>query len=153
MDTVEQRALIGANIERHGWHCVHVFAELDGEEPFSYTIGFAERHSAPEVLVFGLPQDKAHAVLARCSALLAAGHALQPGVDDARVLANGLPVQFRTLRADRHDDYLGRAQVYYGERPFDALVLFWPDRLQRLPWQPGYDAPAQHEALAAALPA
>lgn len=152
MDHDPQHALIAANIDRHGWHCLHVGAERDDEEPFSYSIGFGERHGAPEVVVFGLPPDKAHALLSRCAALLAAGQPLQTGLDDSRVLDNGYPVRFRPLRPDRYDEYVGTARRYYGERGFQALVLFWPDRQQRLPWQPGYDAPAQHEALAAALP-
>lgn len=152
MDHDPQRAIIAANIERHGWHCLHVDAELGDEEAFSCSIGFGERHGAPEVVVFGLPPDKAHALLSRCAALLAAGQALQSGLDDSRVLDNGYPVRFRPLRPDRYDEYFGTARRYYGERDFQALVLFWPDRKQRLPWQPGYDAPAQHEALAAALP-
>lgn len=151
-DQADQRAIIAASIDRHGWHCLHVDAELGDEEPFSYSIGFGQRHGAPEVVLFGLPPDKAHALLSRCAALLAAGQALQTGIDDTRVLDDGYPVRFRRLRPECLDEYFGSAQRYYGDTPFQALVLFWPDRDKRLPWHAGYDAPAQHEALAAALP-
>lgn len=144
----DRRDRIAADIDRHGWHCVFVSADEPGQEPFACTIGLAQRYAAPELLVFGLPDDTAHALLQRCVDRLAGGGQLVAG-DDAELLGNGLPVRLRALPASQFDEYLGTAQAYHDDRVFDALVLLWPDRSGRLPGDPGYDAPGQHEALAA----
>ncbi|MBX3726893.1 MAG: DUF4262 domain-containing protein [Xanthomonadales bacterium] len=139
---------IAANIRSHGWHCVMVAPEAEGEEAFAYTIGLAERFDQPEVLVFGLPEASAHALLARCVGLAEAGQRLAAAERDD-LLGGGFKVRLVPLRADRYDEYLGTAFRHYAERPFQALVLFWPDREGRFPGEPGYAGTGQHEALAA----
>lgn len=139
---------IAANIRSHGWHCVMVAPEAEGEEAFAYTIGLVERFGQPEVLVFGLPEPSAHALLARCVALAEAGQTLAPG-DREDLLGGGYRVRLVPLRADRYDEYLGTAFRHYGSRPFQSLVLLWPDREGRFPGEAGYAGAGQHEALAA----
>ncbi len=137
-----------ANIRSHGWHCVMVAPEAEGEEAFAYTIGLAERFGQPEVLVFGLPEASAHALLARCVALAEAGQRLAAG-ERGDLLGGGYRVRLAPLRADRYGEYLGTAFRHYGERPFQALVLLWPDREGRFPGEVGYAGAGQHEAAAA----
>lgn len=143
----ETDAIIAASILRHGWHCLLVGADEDGQEPYACSIGFTERFGAPEVLVFGLPETVAHAVLARCAEVLQSGGELLPFTDRAGLLDGDYLARLQPLRGDCYDEYLARARHYYGERPFTALVLLWPDRQYRFPGDDGFDASAQHEAL------
>jgi hypothetical protein len=139
---------IADDIRQYGWHCLHVAGCEVDEQPFSYSIGFSQSHSAPEVLIFGLPPEKAHALLNACDSVLGKGHAIRPGVEDPSLLSGGYKVVFRTVRPECFDEYLGTAQRYYQDRPFDAVVMFLPDREHRYPWQAGYDYIPSDEALA-----
>ncbi len=143
-----QNRKIADNIRKYGWHCLHVAACDGDEEPFSYSIGFAEAHGAPEVVIFGLPGEKAHALLNACAGALKRGHVIRPDVEDPQLLSGGYSVVFRRIRAEWFDEYLGTVQRYYGAKPFDAVVMFLPDREHRFPWQAGYDYIPMAEALA-----
>lgn len=143
-----QNQTIAGHIRDYGWHCLHVWPNADVQDAFAYSIGFAESFGAPEVLVFGLPRDKAHAVLGVCADLLRAGHVIQTGVVVSEVLSGDYCVVFRSLRDEWRGEYLGTAERYYGERSFGAVVMFFPDREHRFPWQDGYAGPPEDEALA-----
>ena len=147
-DLAAESQRISDNIREYGWHCLHIFPTEPGQDCFSYSIGFAESFGAPEVLVFGLPREKAHALLNECANLLKSGHPIEPDVENSEVLAGGYHVVFRRVREECFGEYLGTALRYYRERPFSALVMFLPDREHRFPWQSGYaDIPAE-ESLA-----
>ena len=145
-----QNQTIAGHIRDYGWHCLHVWPDEEGQDAFTYSIGFAESFGAPEVLVFGLPRDTAHAVLGVCADLLRAGHAIQPGVEVGEVLDGGYRVVFWPLRDEWRGEYLGTAERHYGDVPFGAVVMFLPDREHRFPWQDGYAGPPADEALAVA---
>jgi hypothetical protein len=138
---------IASHIQMHGWHCLHVAASNDDEDPFSCSIGFWSTFGAPEVLVFGLPEAHAHAVLMACYQRLQNGGTLQSGVKDDSILSGGYPVVFNPLRTDQYDEYLGTAMRHYNDQPFPALVMFLPDRQYRFAWDPGYEGPAVREAV------
>ena len=142
-----QNQKIADNIRVHGWHCLHILPSREGEDKFSYSIGFAESFAAPEVVIFGLEQEKAHALLNECAVLLKGGHVFQPDVEDGNVLAGGYKVVFKSIRAERFDDYLGTALRYYQGAPFGAMVMFLPDSEHRFPWQTGYDCISADESL------
>jgi len=147
MDVALESQRIAANVGAHGWHCLHVLPNDEGQDPFSYSIGFAQSFAAPEVLVFGRSRESAHALLAECADLLRGGHMFVPGQEDSEVLSGGYKVVFRHLQAQHHAVYVGTACRYYGARPFSVLVMFLPDRNHLFPWQPGYTGPAASEWL------
>ena len=147
-DLAAQNQRISDNIQDYGWHCLHVFPTKEGQDKFSYSIGFGESYAAPEVLIFGLEPEKAHALLNECAQLLKGGHTIRPGVEDANVLAGNYKVVFKTVRSDSFGEYLGTALRYYQGKPLSAVVMFLPDRQHRFPWQPGYDDIPAGEALA-----
>ena len=128
-------------------HCLHVLPTQEGQDRFTYSIGFAESYAAPEVLIFGLEQQKAHALLNECAVLLKSGRGIQPNVEDPDVLAGGYKVVFRPVRQDCLGQYLGTALRYYQARPFGAVVMFIPDRHHRFSWQSGYDGTPAKESL------
>lgn len=111
-DRAKQNALIAEHVRKHGWHCLSISPSDEGEEAFTYTIGFTESRGAPEVLLFGMPREKAHALLAICAQRLREGHTIVPDAEDAELLANGYKLVFRPLRADCFDEYLGTALRY-----------------------------------------
>ena len=147
-DLAAQNQRISDNIREYGWHCLHVFPTKESQDKFSYSIGFGESYGAPEVLIFGLEREKAHALLNECAQLLKGGHTIHPGVEDANVLGGDYTVVFKHVRPDCFGEYLGTASRYYQDKPFGAVVMFLPDRQHRFPWQPGYDGIPAGEPLA-----
>lgn len=147
-------ATTSSHIKQYGWSCLHVSPGKDEPEftPFSYSIGFTESYQAPEVIVFALSREKAHGLLNQCAELLAEGGRLRADVEDDRILAHGYKVLFRPLPLTAYSQYLGTALRYYGQRNFDALVMFLPDREHRLPWDQGYCGADAAEAVAVTGP-
>ena len=147
-DLATQNQRISDNIREYGWHCLHVFPTKEGQDKFSYSIGFGKSYGSPEVLIFGLEREKAHALLNECAHLLKGGHIIVPGVEDGSVLAGDYKVVFKSVRPDRFGEYLGTAVRYYKDKPFSAVVMFLPDRQHRFPWHQGYDYIPAGEPLA-----
>ena len=147
-DLATQNQRISDNIREYGWHCLHVSPTKQGQDKFSYSIGFGESYGAPEVLIFGLERERAHALLNECAELLKCGHTILPDVEDANVLTGDYKVVFKPVRSDSFGEYLGTALRYYQGKPFSAVVMFLPDRQHRFPWQPGYDDIPAEESLA-----
>lgn len=141
--------VIAQHIRKYGWHCLHVHPTEGDDEAlkFSYSIGFTESFSQPEILIFGLSRDKAHALLSECASLLSSGTAFEPDVEDDRVLDNGYKVVFRPVLASRFGEYLGTARRYFGARSFSAIVMYLPDREGKFPWQSDYAGMDVDEAL------
>lgn len=140
---------VATDIRRYGWHCLHVFPTQDDEGVcFTYSIGFTESYGAPEIAVFGLPQEKAHALLSECASLLRNGHTIQLGVEDPNILAGGYTVVFKPARPACMGEYFGTAMRHYGGKAFTVAVMFLPDRQHRFPWQADYDYMPADEALA-----
>mgnify|MGYP001816888950 CR=1 FL=1 len=135
------------NVDRFGWHCVHVLPRKDEDYvPFAYTIGLVESFNHPEIMIFGLGKDTAHGILSDCVDLIRGGTVLSTDSLVANILAGNFDVQFRPVRRQFFSDYLGHACRFYGEDTFKALVLFWPDKTGRFPWESGNPL-SQREAL------
>ncbi|RNF83204.1 DUF4262 domain-containing protein [Montanilutibacter psychrotolerans] len=147
-DLPAQNQTISDNIRAFGWHCLHVFPTQDNQDKFTYSIGFGESYGAPEVLIFGVEREKAHALLHECAYLLKNGHTIQPEVEDENILTGGYSVIFKCVRPEHFDEYLGTAVRYYQDKPFAAVVMFFPDRQHRFPWDEGYDYIPAGEPLA-----
>jgi len=143
-----QNQRIADNIRSHGWHCLHILPVQDQQDAFTYSIGFGESHDAPEVLIFGISREKAQAALNQCAWLLRQGHVIRTDVEDGNLLDGGYKVVFRSIRPECFDEYLGTAVRYYQGKPFEAVVMFLPDRQHRFPWEEGYDGMPMGEALA-----
>ncbi len=143
-----QNQRIADNIRAHGWHCLHIRPVEDHQDRFTYSIGFGESYNAPEVMIFGLPPEKAQAALNECAWLLRKGHAIRTDVEDGNILSGGYNVIFKSIRPEHFNEYLGTAVRYYQGKPFDAVVMFLPDKQHRFPWDEGYDYMPMDEALA-----
>ena len=142
-----QNKKIADNIEKHGWHCLHIAPREQSEEAFSYSIGFAQSFDAPEVLIFGLPSEKARVLLSACATVLRQGHTIISDTEDSELLSGGYKVVFKMVRSEFFGEYLGTAQRYYQNKRFEAAVMFLPDAEHRFPWHPGYNYIPVDEAL------
>lgn len=142
-----QNQRIADNIQEHGWHCLHIFPVEEGHDRFSYSIGFSESYGAPEVLVFSMDPDKAHALLNECAIELRKGYVIRSGVECPNILAGDYKVVFKSVRPECFGEYLGTALRYYQEKPFDAVVMFLPDSRHRFPWEAEYDNVSADEPL------
>jgi hypothetical protein len=115
--------------------------------PFTYTIGLTETYGVPEIMVFGLPHDRGHPVLSTCAALIKEGHRFETDTPYDNVLAGGYNVIFKSVKLQHFEEYLGTAMRYYGDRPFEAIVMFYPDKNHRFPWKITYAGAPATEAL------
>jgi hypothetical protein len=127
---------IRANIDQYGWHCLNVWPRVGDDEhtAFSYTIGLTESYGHPEIMIFGLG-DKAHGILNECANLIKKGARFVPNDPNPDVLTGDYRVIFRPVRKECFPEYLGTALRYYGKRPFEAFVLFWPNKEHKYPWE------------------
>ena len=131
--------IVQEHIREFGWHCLHVAPNESDQTAFSYSIGFSESYGQPEVLIFGLDREKAHALLAECAHLLREGGSIEENKADDRILSGGYEVVFLPLRPEHYSEYVGTALRYYAGKSFSAVVMFLPDSEHRFPWQPDYN--------------
>jgi hypothetical protein len=147
MSYASAMAKVASDIERFGWHCLSVAPRL-GEEgtPFSYTIGLSETLQHPEIAIFGLGSETAHAIFYDCVETIRSGtiFPLNEAVSD--VVGGGYLVQFRRVRADCLPEYFGTAARHYGKTKLEVVVMFWPDKDRLFPWESS-GANIQREAL------
>jgi hypothetical protein len=70
MNIAHQNTKIAKNIRQCGWHCLHVFPTETKQLLFTCSIGFTQSFDASEIVVFGSPQAKAHALSQELAQLL-----------------------------------------------------------------------------------
>ena len=130
-----------AMIKKHGWLCQHIspMPWQHDELPFSYSIGFYETYKQPEIMVIGYQEKLAYRFLLGCLEIIQGGEEIKTDKRFDNISANGYQVGFKEIRKDLYEEYLGMAVRYYGHTDFPALVIFWPDKGNRLPWDDGYD--------------
>ncbi|WP_190329251.1 DUF4262 domain-containing protein [Streptomyces venezuelae] len=117
---------IHSDVTAQGWSWIWVFDPAAERPPFAYSIGFGSSFDHPDVVVAGLPEETSEGVLASVQAMLAEGIAYGDG-DTSSDILEGFDVQFRAIPQDVSISNLAQASIFYGERPFAALQLFWPD--------------------------
>ncbi|GAA5444855.1 hypothetical protein Misp06_03047 [Microbulbifer sp. NBRC 101763] len=69
---------IQGNIKEYGWHFLFVFDPNGEYQDFSYTIGLEESFGHPEIMIFGLKKDSAHAILADIVEDIKSGVKMEP---------------------------------------------------------------------------
>ena len=134
------------NIEEYGWHFLFVFDPNGERENFAYSIGLEERYNHPEIILFGLKQESAHAVLTDVVEDIKSGVNMEPNKRHSNVIGGGFDVLFKPIINSAYSEYLGTAIDYYGKK-FRAQVMFWPDKANVLPTEEGCVLTIQNEAL------
>jgi hypothetical protein len=116
--------LIYERVKENGWTAQFI----QGPMPFAYTIGLHER-GLPELLVTGMPPERANLVLDTVAKYLVRGGRPVPG---ERMLIGGeLLLEF--VQVQHPVAHLKFAYSIYGPG-LRALQLVWPDEEGHLPW-------------------
>ena len=116
---------IYASVERNGWvvQCV----ESD-RTPYAYTIGLHPR-GLPELLVTGMPPQRATHVLNSVAQYLVDGGRPLPG----ERICIGDELLLDVVQVQHPDAHLNFAVAFYGAE-LQALQLVWPDEQGQRPW-------------------
>jgi len=117
--------LIYEKVKENGWTAIFI---QDDRTPFAYTIGLHE-HGLPELLVAGMPPERANLVLNTVAEYIRRGGRPVPG---ERMLIDGeLLLDF--VQVQHPMAHLKFAFSIYGP-DMRALQLVWPDDNGHLPW-------------------
>lgn len=128
-------------IETSGWAIEPVAAVVDGERPFPgyvYTIGFPEKFSFPEVVIFGLTPVASKGILDLVAQQLSGGVEIPLDVPLAGLLDNDLRCVFATVPESVHGDLFTTGRAWH-RGGFAAVQLLWPDRQGWLPYEDAFD--------------
>jgi hypothetical protein len=132
LDADERRC--AEDVERYGLHLIHVAP--NGDLPgWSYSIGLPDTLQHPELIVFGLPRDTAHAMLNTAADEIRAGRPFSDGAETDALL-DGYSCLARTVMPIWYEPLVGWARWYHRSDGFQLLQLLWPDRQHRYPWDP-----------------
>ena len=136
---------LAENIQQHRWLVFNIMGDGDFP-PFSYTVGLFATFGHPEVVLSGLQQELAHAILNDIGEDAARGIQRQAEVlyDD---VFGGSPCLFKTVTPEYYKDYFGRALVFYQGAHFPVLQGVWADAQQRFPNQAGYAYSSANQEL------
>ena len=134
------------NIKKYGWESVYVFDEKGNKAPFSYSIGFEETFKHPEIMMFGLARETMHGILSDIAAGLKKGIIYPINKRVSKVITAEYDVVFKEINEKYFSDYLGTAVTYY-QKPFRAMVMFWPDKNNAFPFESHCEVSNQDEAL------
>ena len=145
LDNMDEKLL--ADVERYGWHCLHVHDE--GQVPFwTFTIGLFQSWKHSELVVFGLPDTVAHDVLTDVVERIRGGHRFESGRLYQDVFDDSVPARFVEVDHLAYSQFLGYAQWFYEtETGFPVLQLVWPDNGGRFPWETGYTVPTDEQPV------
>ena len=120
------------DVAESGTHVLRVHGDSDWPE-FAYTIGLFETFRHPELILLGLPAERAHRLLNDARELIRGGLVFRDG-EETDALLEGASVAARAVPSDQRDAHFGWAAWYYGGEAFPALQLVWPSRARRFPW-------------------
>jgi hypothetical protein len=137
---------ITRSIDRDGWTAIYV-GDYSTAPTWAYTVGFRATFSAPEIIVFDVPQASADAIFHEVFHQIKAGELVVadgepwPPDGEARSIWRKVhPSRF----GDDEEPWLGIALVHAcildpEAGDFEAYQLVLSDGEQRLPWEAGYD--------------
>jgi hypothetical protein len=109
--------------------------------PFSYTIGLHDR-GLPELLVTGLPTNRALWLLNTFAKRMASGLRPVPG-NQVTLPANA---RLELVQVEHPDAHMGMAIAIEGP-DITAVQLVWADGHGRWPWAPGFDDGDRHQPV------
>ncbi len=149
MDAPDQKTL--ADIEQYGCHVLHVMAE-GALPPFSYSVGIEKTSHAPELVIIGLKQPLAHALVNEYNRRVRAGEPFAAGQVVSGFLQD-FDCRLRSVHPSHYREYFGCALRFYQGPAFRVLQLVYPTVEGIWPWdsaatdwfrswQPLLDAPA-----------
>lgn len=125
-------------VRQYGWYAASIF---DHEPPFLYTIGLMQTLDHPEMIVFGLDPENAHALFSSLVEQIRVGQSFaSPQVHTLSIGRGEHQVGIRRVHPTQHL-YLGFAMGYcrFIGRPgeLEAVEVFWPDAKGKFPFDVG----------------
>jgi len=139
-----------SDMTEYGWSFMFVDADqVNAMESFSYTIGFEQAYSHPEIIIFGLPAEPGHRILSAIAAALKEGETMPLHAPVENIIGNDLMVVFKPLEHDLYPDYLSVAIEAYGTKDFRTQIMLWPDKEGIYPFDKAYSIKAQLQAAKA----
>ena len=131
---------ISDDVKREGfviWNISHTdVADADKPE-FSYTTGLFRTKSHPEIILFGIDRVR-NSVLHRLAMDVMNGSKFDAGCVYPEIVGQ-VHCTFRRVDDAHYEKYLGHSMQYYQFQYFPVLQCVWPDKSDRLPWQPNFD--------------
>lgn len=67
------------DVAKFGWHVVGVLAGKNDAPEFSFSVGLFQTYGHPELVIFGLPMNAAHGIIATCLERVNEGIILEAG--------------------------------------------------------------------------
>jgi hypothetical protein len=113
-------------LDQHCWVVVGVYGERY-RPPYSYTVGLTD-HGCPELLITGLPKQRAADLLSSAAPDVLGGAALAPG---KRLRVGGLAVE--VVQVAEPGAHLDVAAELFGQQLM-SLQLVYADRRGHWPW-------------------
>ncbi|MBW8882069.1 MAG: DUF4262 domain-containing protein [Asticcacaulis sp.] len=131
----DQKTVVDA-IRGYGWFRTS-HAPQDGYPGFAYTTGFWLNLGFPELIVFSLPEETAHAIFLETWNDIKAGN--RPPVGQAAPLLGSGNAWLAPVQKSYYDWLMETSHWFYGGDDFRCVQLVWPDQAGVFPWQPGFD--------------
>ena len=129
-DKSEQKVI--DDIANFGWHCVNILA--DGEHvAYSFTVGLFHSYGHPELIIFGLPSETAHQVLAIAADAAKSGSPLDLA-QTTDALLNNYHCCFAEVPLTEYYEHVGYCRWYYQGNDFPLYQIIWPSRSGLFPW-------------------
>ncbi len=116
---------VDEDIAKYGWHVLSVACE--DSPSFSYTVGFEQTLSHPEIIMSGLGTELMHHLLNDIGELIKNGSSFKNG-DLSNEVVKGFPVKFIEVKDSALSEYLRVAKAHYDNKGFRALQCVWPDK-------------------------
>jgi hypothetical protein len=137
----EMRGRAAQDVQQSGLHIADAFP--DENAPgfsvfFSYTAGVWQTFEQPELIVFGLRPEAAHAILHVAADHIRHGQRYVDG-DQADDITRDYLVHFRAAPTDHPRWPMSVTSAYYGHRNYPVLQLVMPDKDHHWPWEPECD--------------
>jgi hypothetical protein len=130
-----------ADIKKYGWHTIHVLEDEIGGK-YSYTIGLSESFDHPEIVISGLNPDTCSMIFEGIVETIKENFRYEINKRYNDIL-EGYDCIFKSIDINKYDNLFGRSQVYYGEKDYKVLQLFYPDENGNFPWDDGYSLKIQ----------
>ena len=124
------------HIREHGCSVVSIPWE-EKKPPYVFSIGLFANYGHPELILFGLRGESAHAIVNDIRDCVAAGHKFADGDMSDDILADSYKLCFWKVPFMAYPEYLGTAIWFYDKCPipFPCLQVIWQDVNRRFPWE------------------
>lgn len=120
------------DIGKYGWHCLNILGE-GSLPPWTFTIGLFQTWKHPELILFGLKRETAHAILNIIATGLAEDRRIDLSLPTDELIESGSCV-FVEVGQSQYREHVGFARWYYQGDDFPLYQIVWPSKDGYFPW-------------------